>query len=244
MSDYSVTAQFYDAIATQQQVSVAREIATALEGLQPAGCPIVDIGAGTGLTTQVIAAALPEAEIIAVEPDAAMRAALMTRVCADPDLRRRVSILPASVLSAPLPPVLSAAVAGASLVHFDAHQRAQLWALLGARLAPTGRAVLEIQCPAAQDLAEARIASSDVGQVTYEAWAGAQRLDDHRQRWRITYVARLHGAELDRQSTDYICWTLSAAQLLAEARGAGLVGEATGQLVVLRKQPVEEGWSR
>jgi len=80
----------------------------------------------------------------------------------DPDLRRRVSILPQPLLAAPIPSVIAGAVASVALVHFDPQQRANLWALLSNRLSPTGRAVLEVQCPVAQDMAEARIASAQV----------------------------------------------------------------------------------
>lgn len=234
MSAYTVTAQFYDALASDAHAPVDLEIARALQGLRTAGHPVLDIGAGTGLTTRVIAAALPDAGILAVEPDPAMRSALMTRVWSDEDLRRRVSILPQPVLSAPLPSVISAAVAGASLVHFDPRQRQELWALLSDRLSPAGRVVVEIQCPLAQDLAETCFATAQVGRITYEGWAAAERLDDAQQRWRLRYVARLDGTEIDCQDTAYVCWTISSDQVLEEAGGFGFTGSASGSLVILQ----------
>ena len=235
MSGYAVTAQFYDAIASEQRGPVDAQISEALTGLETAGCPVVDIGAGTGLTTRVIAKALPEADILAVEPDPAMRPAIMARVWSDPDLRRRVSILPMSILAAPLPPVVSAAIASATLVHFSPRERERLWALLSARLAPAGRAVIEIQCPIAQDVPEACMATAQVGQVVYRGWASARRIDESRQLWRIRYVAELDGVEIDRQCADYVCWVASAEQVLVEADAFGLAGQATDNLVILRK---------
>ena len=237
MSAYAVTAQFYDAVAGEQQSAVNARIAEALAGLETAGYPVVDIGAGTGLTTQVIASALPDAEILAVEPDPAMRPAIMARVWSDPDLRRRVSILPMPILDAPLPPMLSAAVASATLVHLSPGERKQLWSLLSARLSPAGRAVIEIQCPVAQDMPETLVASARVGQVVYECLASAQRIDESRQHWRVSYVALLggDGAEIDRQCTDYVCWVASPEQVLAEAEASGLAGHATNDLVILHK---------
>ncbi len=234
MSGYAVTAQFYDAMAGDQHAALHEGIAEALKGLDTAGHPVVDIGAGTGLSTQIIAKILPEAEIFAIEPDPAMRSALMARVWSDPDLRRRVSILPHSALSAPLPPVISVAVASASLVHFNPQQRLALWALFSRRLSPSGCAVIEIQCPVAQDLPEMCMATAQVGHVTYEGWASAERVDDQRQRWHLRYVSWLHGVQIDHQNTDYICWVVSAEQVLAEAHAFGLVGEATDTLVLLR----------
>ena len=235
MSGYAVTAQFYDAMASEQHGPVDAQISEALKGLEASGYPVVDIGAGTGLTTQVIAKALPEAEILAVEPDPAMRPAIMTRVWSDPDLRRRVSILPMSILDAPLPPVLSAAIASATLVHFSPQERERLWALLSARLSPAGCALIEIQCPIARDVPEACMATAQVGQVVYKGWASAQRIDESRQRWRIRYVAEWDGVEIERQCANYVCWVASAEQVLAEADAFGLAGQMTDNLVILRK---------
>lgn len=235
MSSYAVTAQFYDAVVGEQQSVINAQITKALAGMDTAGGPVVDIGAGTGLTTLAIANALYDAQILAVEPDPAMRSAIMTRVCSDPDLRRRVSIIPMSILTAPLPASISGAVAGASLVHFSPPERARLWALLSDRLADAGRVVVEIQCSVSQDIPETRIAATQVGQVAYEGWASARRIDAERQHWHMRYVTRLDGAEIDQQRTDYVCWVASADRVLAEAGDFDLEGDATNSLVVMRK---------
>ncbi len=39
----------------------------------------------------------------------------------------------------------------------------------------------------------------------------------------------------DGSGTDYVCWAASAEQVLAEAGAFGLAGQATDNLVVLRK---------
>lgn len=234
MSDYAVTAQFYDAVALGHHGPLGSALAEALRGLETSQHPVVDIGAGTGLSTRLIAEILPDAEILAVEPDPAMRCALMTRVSSDVDLKRRVSILPMSILAAPLPPRISAAVACASLVHFDPQQRKELWALLSSRLLPGGRAVLELQCPVAQDVSETCVATVEVGQVTYESWASARRLDDQRQLWSLRYLSRWRGREIDSQRAEYVCWVVSAEQLLLEAAACGLAGSSTESLVILR----------
>ncbi len=235
MSAYAVTALFYDAIAGDQRAAVDQKLASALQGLDLTAHPVVDIGAGTGLTTAAIAAAYRQIKIVAVEPDPAMRPALMTRVWSSSDLRQRVSILPMSVLLAPLPPLISAAVASASLVHFDPAQRQRLWTLLDERLAPGGRAVIEIQCPVAEDIAETCIGIAQVGDVSYETRASAERVNEQQQRWRISYVSRLRGDVLERLQTDYLCWVLSCEDLLAEVSETGLTGSSDGNLVVLEK---------
>ncbi|MEM6705211.1 MAG: class I SAM-dependent methyltransferase [Acidobacteriota bacterium] len=233
MSGYAATAPFYDPIAGHQHSAVDQEIASALRDLETNGLPVVDVGAGTGLTTLVIASALPQAEVLAVEPDPSMRAALMARLWADRDLRSRVSVLPMPVARAPLPPSVAAFVASASLVHFGPEQRTELWRLLARRLSPSGRAVLEVQCPIAEDVPETCIAKAQMGQVSYEAWASARRIDDSRQLWHVRYLSRLRDVEIDRQSTEHVCWAASADRLLAEARDFGLGGVEDGSLIVL-----------
>lgn len=234
MSAYAVTAQFYDAVTEEAHAAVDARIAAALIGLDTSVGPIVDIGAGTGLTTRAIAAALADAAIWAIEPDPAMRPALMTRIWGNLDLRQRVSIIPTGICVAPLPPLIAGAVLGASLVHFSPPDRARLWALLADRLGPNGRVVVEVQCPKAVALPETRMAATRIGQVDYEGWASAELLGDDRQRWRMTYRATLDGTELACESTTFDCWAISAALIISEAADAALSGELVDDLVILR----------
>ncbi|MEO1081319.1 MAG: class I SAM-dependent methyltransferase [Pseudomonadota bacterium] len=235
MSAYAASAAFYDAIAGGAHAAVDAQIAEALGYIERPLAPVVDIGAGTGLSTRVIADALPGATILAIEPDPAMRAGLLTRVWSQPALRHRVSILPMELFDAPLPDIVSAFVASASLVHFSPVDRQRLWALIALHLAPSGCAVLEIQSPEARDVAESVIATAQVGAVTYAARASAEAIDSERLRWRVDYVASFEGAEVDSQCSEYLCWAVSANTVLTEAAKHGLRGQAKGDLVVLHR---------
>jgi len=235
MSGYSVTAQFYDAMAGEQHAAVDAQIAAALRDLDSRIGPIVDIGAGSGLTTRVIAAALPNAEILAVERDPAMRAALMTRIWSDADLRRRVTIMPGSIFEVPLPRVIAGAVASAVLVHFEPSERRRLWARLAERLAPGGRVIVEIQCPEAIDVPESRYVTSQIGRIRYEGYAQARAIAKDRQVWKVRYRALLDGSEIDHQSAEFVCYTTCAEQVCAEAAIHGFIAGATTSLVVLAR---------
>lgn len=232
-SAYAVTAAYYDAVASLQRSALDAQLLAALAGLEAKDLPVLDIGAGTGLSTALIAKALPGVEILAVEPEPAMRAALMARVCSAPDLRSRVTILPMPLHAAPLPPVLSAAIGSACLVHFDPQERRELWELLRGRLVPGGRALFEVQCPVAQDLPDACLGSVEVGRVRYEAWVATRRLDEQRVRFRLRYLSRLDGALIAEEAAEHVCWAASADAIVAEAARTGLVGDARGDLVVL-----------
>lgn len=237
MEGYGITAQYYDLFATVAHVNTDRRIVAALAGLDTGAGPVIDIGAGTGLTTALIARTLPDAEVLAIEPDPAMRPALMTRVWSDPDLRQRVTILPYDILCAPLPERIAGAVLSASLVHFSPEERNALWVLLSQRLGPGGRVVVEVQCPQATDIAEQKMVPAKVGRITYHGTAAAVRICDDRQRWRMTYRAVLEERDIARDHAVYECWTASSETVLKEAAAAGLVGHALDDLVILSRAP-------
>lgn len=230
---YAVTAQFYDAVADEAHAIIDAQIRDALGGLDTRPGPVLDIGAGTGLTTRVIAAALPDAEIFAIEPDAGMRSALMTRVWSDDDLRRRVTILPMGILESPLPDVISGAVLSASLVHFAPDTRARLWKTLASRLAPGGRVVVEVQCPISCDMVDTRMSTASVGRMMYEGWASARRIDSDRQRWMMTYRTLMNGIEVRRDQAEYLCWAVSSEAVIAEATEMGFKTTGIESLIVL-----------
>lgn len=235
MTGYAVTAQYYDPLTATGHAEIDSQIAAALAGLDTQGRPILDIGAGTGLTTALIAATLPEAEIWAIEPDPAMRPALMTRMWNDPDLRGRVSILPFAALDAPLPAAIAGAVLSASLVHFSPCERLRLWQALAERLAEKGRIIVEIQCPEAIDIAPAPMGPVRVGHVDYWGTAGAQGYADGRQKWTINYRAEMDGVILSEDSVRYDCWAVAGETVIGEAAQAGLMAERSGDLVLISR---------
>ena len=234
MTNYGVTAQFYDCMAADQHALADRLIADALRTIGPLSGPLVDIGAGTGLSTQLIATTLPGSRILAVEPDSCMRAALMTRIWSNVDLRSRVTIFGDSVFKAPLPNRISGAVFSASIVHFSPSERQTLWSILSERLAEDGRIIVEILAPTASDQPERLMTRARVGDLDYEGFASAERVDHERQRWRMTYRISQDCVETQRLQTEFVCWALSAEALLNETSAFGLTGEINGAIVSLR----------
>ena len=233
MTGYAVTAQFYDPLASATHADIDRQIAAALHGLDVAYGPVIDVGAGTGLTTELIVKSLPTAQVWAIEPDATMRAALMTRVWNDLDLRERVTILPSGMMDAPLPDQIAGAVFSASLVHFGPNERERLWLLLAGRLATPGKIVIEIQCPEAIDMAEKEIGEFKIGQISYRSFGSAKRIEPCRQRWQMTYRGYLNNSEVTCEVATYDCWTISEDKVLEEAKAVGLAGCVVDNLVLL-----------
>lgn len=68
--EYAVTAEFYELTAAGHWEALRPALATALKSAVVEAGPVLDLGAGTGLSTVAIA----------VEPSAAMRAALGVRL--------------------------------------------------------------------------------------------------------------------------------------------------------------------
>ena len=107
-------------LAGPRWAGLGRALADALTGADPAAGPMLDFGAGTVLSTIAVADALPEATILAVEPSPSLRALLLSRLAARPDLRSRATVLPTDLFGAELPRRLGGAVAISMLGHCTA----------------------------------------------------------------------------------------------------------------------------
>lgn len=144
---YETTAEHVAVLLGPPWQVLGPALAAALDGLDPSAGPIVDVGAGSGLGTRVIARAVPGADVIAVEPDRALRTALLAVVTADPDLQSRVTIEPCDLLTAPLPSRLGAIVALNVIGHFTPPDRRRVWQIAADRLAPEGIVVVNLAPP-------------------------------------------------------------------------------------------------
>jgi SAM-dependent methyltransferase len=218
---YRLAAEHFDLLITDAWRILRPALTTALKGADPAG-PILDLGAGTGIGTKVIAELAPRNEIVAVEPSAALRVGLFARLADHPELRDRVTVLPADALGAELPGRLGGVVAMNMIGHLAPEERAELWQRLAVRLLPHAPLVLNLQPPArAEAVPEMDFASVTVGKHTYRGKGSAEPAGESTVVWRMTYQV-LHGNELISESVaEYSWWVLDADQLIAELAAAG-----------------------
>ncbi|WP_329408138.1 class I SAM-dependent methyltransferase [Nocardia vinacea] len=238
---YAAAAEFYDLMATPYVAQVEPALTALLDDVDTVLGPIVDIGAGTGLSTVMIADALPEAKLVAVEPASAMRAVLMSRLAARKDLRERVTVLPHGFLDIGLPNKCAAIVALGVIGHFDATARPKVWSTIATALAPGARALVEVQRPGrVADVSERRYTRTDAGELRYEGWSAAQVIDAESLLWRMTY--RVYRDQLLLQETvaEHLVWPADPDRLAEEADAAGLrltsADSATGLLRFVKER--------
>jgi len=148
---------------------------------------ILEIGAGTGLITTLLADWTP-AEIFALEPSPGMRAVLLSRLTARPDLLERVTVLPGDALSVDLDEPAEAVVMINVMYALEPDYRKQLWPVLAAQLAPAGLLVFTWRDggpPAPRPLEE--LGSRQVGRHTYTVWWEVLESDQEACRARYLY---------------------------------------------------------
>ncbi|WP_145501934.1 Gfo/Idh/MocA family oxidoreductase [Streptomyces sp. CFMR 7] len=210
-ASYSPSAEFFDLVAAEHTATAsAPAIAALLADADLSAGPVVDIGAGTGLVTEAVARARPDAEIIACEPSVGMRAVLTSRVFSDEDLRRRVTVTADAAPDLDLPDRVSVVLLCGVLGHLDAEGRARLWRRLSERLVPGGLVVVELmQFEEPLALPETRLATATAGHHRYEwSFGGApDTTEDGVMRLHSTWRVYRDGApQAEREVHDSYRW--------------------------------------
>lgn len=234
---YDDLAEFHDVFMGPVWEQLRPRVRTVLGRCSEADV-VVEIGAGSGMGTSVIAAEC-RAEIFAMEPNQVMRAMLLGRVGADADLAARVSVLPDGAPEglAGLPDHVHAVVIAHVLGHLDAAQRSATWAALAQRLTPGAPILVTTQEPPTADTGDA-VQTRRIGRHTYTARHHGGPTDLDRATFCTTYQVH-HDGHLLRERTVRGRWMpLGLDVLRDEAAVAGLVThEMSPGLALLRAAP-------
>lgn len=235
---YARTAPYYDLLASSFWAELAPALTATLAGVDPKAGPLVDLGAGTGRSSFVALAAVPGAELWAVEPAASMRAFLLSHLALRPDLHERITVVASDVGGLEWPEQVAAVVACNMIGHLDAAERAGLWAALSDRLGPGAPAVVGLQPPSRPERIDATaMASVRIGRHAYEGWAEAEPTGPRSLRWRMTYRTVREEEVIEESVNTFDWWTLSSEDLVDECGEAGLaVTPAAAGLLVLRRR--------
>jgi len=235
---YAVGAEYLELFSLPMWAGLRPRLVDALDGADPSAGPLLDLGAGTGIGTQVVLGALPAARVLAVEPSPALRAVLLAKLAADPDGARRVTVQPADAAGAELPDRLGGVIAMHMIGHLDPAARRALWGRLVGRLAPGAPLVVGLQPPAeAVAVPFARHSRAEIGDLTYEGWASAEPTGASTIRWTMTYRTLHRGRLLGERTAEHDWHILPAAAAVAELTDAGLHARtAPGGLVVATRE--------
>ncbi|QIZ39764.1 class I SAM-dependent methyltransferase [Saccharopolyspora sp. ASAGF58] len=217
--DYTPTAEFYELVADRQVRSSGPPLRAVLSDVDGSAGEVLEIGAGTGRVTEVIAEALPTARIVAAEPSPAMRAILTSRVATDDDLRARVRVTAQAAPDLDLPESLAAVVIFGVVGHLDADERRRLWRRLGERLVPGGVVVVELMgVRSPRDIPPTLSLTAVMGRQNYEWWVAGRPAGPDLMRFINTWKVR-RGDVLVREITDSYEWYTVDTELLAAESG-------------------------
>jgi hypothetical protein len=231
----AATAEFYELLATAHWDRTGPELAGLLAGVDPGDGPIVDVGAGTGIGIPYLLAAVPGAEVLAIEPSRAMRTALHTRLLLAPELEGRVTVDPRPVGDA-LPDRACAVVLSAVLGHLTEAECDALWRFAAERMPAGAPMVVEVLPPhRPESIDPVRYGARPVGRFVYEGWQSGEPVDERTMRWSMRYRV-LDGDRVVADETvrsTYRCW--SPDDVRAAVTPYGLTATAHGDAVVLRR---------
>ncbi|GAA2015150.1 class I SAM-dependent methyltransferase [Catenulispora yoronensis] len=227
---YSVTAEFYDILQAETDRRVAeRRFGSAARAAQVG---IVDVGAGTGIVTEVLLDR-SAAPIHAVEPAAPMRVALLTRLAGmRADQRARVTVHPEAFQDAGLAGLADLVVCSNIAGVLEPSERRAMWSAAAAALTPGGVVLLE---PPPQELPDKptveELPPVRLGPDTYSAQVCTA---PDRGLLSVTYTYRVeHDGEIVREEAEeFTMWPASSDTVCDELRQAGLVVSGTSDGVI------------
>ncbi|MFG1686068.1 class I SAM-dependent methyltransferase [Nonomuraea sp. NPDC049269] len=220
---YSVAVPFYDLWHEDGHVPEIRRLLPPL--LKDVRRSVMEIGAGTGLITELIAWETP-AEIYAVEPSLGMRSVLVSRLAERADLLSRVTVLPCGALDVDVDEPVEAIVMISVLHAFDTAERERLWAVLARQLEPGGLLVFNHREPPPRIPGELeRMGSYQVGRHTYEIWGQVLEAAGETVRARFLYQIRQRGVLISEDEVVSVSHRPGRGRLDAELDAAGFTAE-------------------
>lgn len=226
---YQRAAEFYDLLSEEhweRRIPLIKSILSSVTNKSPL---IVDIGAGTGAALKIVSQVLPKAIYIAYEPSLCMRVGLMNRLLLNPELRKKVTVCPASVATAHFPEQIDLVLVFGCLGHFSEEERHKLWQVLSQRLTHDGFALIDLM-PINQPLSvpKSQIVNSNVGQNHYEIFMSGEPINESTMNWTMTYQVTSPFFETEIFSDNYQWQTFGLDKVKKEIKDFGLAMSVIG----------------
>jgi SAM-dependent methyltransferase len=228
MDAYAVSAEFYDVLqARDEHIRAERLFASPA---RRARSGIVEVGAGSGLVTQVLARAA-SVPVHAIEPDPAMRALLMSRLAsAPPEQRARVTVHPERVQELwpkDHAPRADLAVCSNVIATRAPEQRRATWAALARLVGPDGLLLIDPPpCALPQGPRTQVLPQVGVGDDVYSGFFSETPLlggTPEADRIHLDYTYQVHrdGELLREEHEEFDLWPIPGDALRQELADAG-----------------------
>ncbi|MEU8926273.1 class I SAM-dependent methyltransferase [Kitasatospora sp. NPDC048545] len=218
---YAVSAEFYDLLQAERDRRLAeRRFAGAAKRARRS---ILDVGAGTGIVTEVLlrTSSVP---VHAVEPAPAMRAALLSRLARlGADQRARVTVHPEPLEAAGLTDVADLAVASNVIACLNPATRRATWKAIAAALQPGGLLLFDPPPDRLPDETEPAIRLGPV-RVGPDLYSADLTRRPHQDLVQAVFTYRVERGEqvLREERETFDMWPAPAALLSQELRCVGL----------------------
>jgi SAM-dependent methyltransferase len=183
MRSYEVTAEFYDLLQATDFARIAERLLDRWLGDPQVG--VLDIGAGTGLATALLARRVA-VTVHAVEPAASMRAVLLSRLAGHQDLLSRVRVHARTVDRVGLRDAADFALCLNTMSTLEPAERAAGLDALATAMVPGGVLVVQ-RPPASPGPARADLPCWYLGGDVYGGEIACTRTGDETVEWRFTY---------------------------------------------------------
>jgi SAM-dependent methyltransferase len=230
---YAATAEFYDLLQAKEYLGIAERLAARWLGRPSVG--VLDVGAGTGLATALFTRAT-DVIVHAVEPAAAMRTVLLSRLAGRPELLARVRLHAKPIADLGLIDVADVAWCLNTMATLDEHDRKAALDAIGAALVPGG--TLIVQRPPEQPGPDRRdLPSWQLGGDLYGGEVTCTPDGPDRVLWRYAYRVTRDDQLVREEHEEFRGHLVSAAGFRGELEAAGFTptGADDPDVVIARK---------
>lgn len=223
LHEYDAAAPYLHLLMLPGWEDLRGQLADEMAAVDASAGAVVELGAGTGIGTELVLDTVPSAPVLALEPSAALRAVLIARLVSHPQAER-LTVLPSTAQDAVLPERICAVLGAHMVGHLDPADRRRLWRDLAARLAPGAPVLLTAEGP---DVPVTIPWFPPIGVraagLTYAVTGSAEPDGPDAVRWRMRYTTRSDdGVVLHTAEAAYRYYTIGTEALAAELSDAGL----------------------